>query len=137
MVFGEGDDVDLLVECVEVGDYFVVRVEDENGKVRDFFILKCIKVKYIVEQIVLDLWNEGQFWEFGFILMEGIYYFQYFKLFKLYVFFDDKLDGIVEVYFVCYLKFFMELIGRLFGIGGKVIYRFLDMVYDVCFQVCE
>lgn len=137
MAFGEGDDADLLAECVEVGDHFAVRAEDENGKARDFFILKCTKVKYTVEQTVLDPWNEGQSWEPGFTLMEGTYYFQYSKSPKLYVLLDDKPDGIVEAHLVRYLKFPMELTGRLLGTGGKAIYRLPDMAYDACLQACE
>lgn len=49
LLFEEGDDVDFLFDMVEVGDNFVVRVKEENGKCCDFFILKCIWIKYILE----------------------------------------------------------------------------------------
>lgn len=110
--FEEGDDADFLSDMVEVGDNFVVRAKEENGKCRDFFILKCTRTKYTLEQSMVNPWDADCTWDPGFILVEGTYYQQYSKSKYLYMMLDDKPVGVVESHLVCYIKFPMEATGK-------------------------
>lgn len=132
VAFEEGDEPDFLAECVELGDQFAVRAEEENEKKRHFFILKCTKVKYTVEERLRDPWNEGNFFEPGFSVIAGTYYQQFSKSNNLYVLLDDMPPGIVESHLVRYLKFPMQPKRRING--DKPTF---DVAYDVCLQACE
>lgn len=105
VAFEEGDKPDFLAECVELDDHFAVRAEEENGKRRHFFILKCTKTKCTVEKCLPDPWNEGNFFEAGFSVIEGTYSQQFSKSSMLYVLLDDITADIVEAHLVRYLKF--------------------------------
>ena len=77
----------MLNQLLLEGDNYVVNV-DENDEGVDFYILKCVKPRYLAEKCLIDTW--GNKVSRGTYVITGYYYKQSKENPQHYTFLDNK-----------------------------------------------
>ena len=49
---------DMLNQPILEGDNYAMNVDNQNDEGVDFYILKCVKTRYLIEKSVIDAWGK-------------------------------------------------------------------------------
>lgn len=99
---------DMLSQLILEGDNYAVNVDDQNDEGVDFYILKCVKPRYLTEKSLTDAW--GNKLSRGTYVITGYYYEQSKDNPQHYTFLDNKGLSHMYSHLVRAIKFDMLLV---------------------------
>jgi hypothetical protein len=67
-----GECGDYLASCLEIGDNFVVNVEEGNQEDVDFYVMLCTQLVHVVKEDFIDTWSTNL--RVGDVVVVGTYY---------------------------------------------------------------
>ena len=111
--FGDGSESqfgceeDSLADLLELGDNFVVPAEPNNKEGVQFYILACLRKKFLVREAFVCKW--GSEFNVGDYAVQGRYYQKWGSSQKSYVFLDKSKPAFIPSDLVMAMKFAMPV----------------------------